>query len=202
MKITTEMLSRYKKPCEHMVLWFNAQESHDLVQLVEDAIVGGDDMMGNANWVIVTVMTKPQAVRYACFAARQVLKIFMDTYPEDNRPLAAIEAAEAWVAMPTAENAGVARSAARAASEACVTWAARADKATVSAASSAAWAASAANVACVTWAARAASEASAAWAASVDWSSWADRAAGKEGLRTMEKILRHGVEILKEKKYD
>ena len=44
-----------------------------------------------------SLITKEIAVRIAIFSAREVLPIFAKKYPNDNRPLKAIEAAEAYL---------------------------------------------------------------------------------------------------------
>ena len=40
-----------------------------------------------ANWVICRVLDKPNKVRHAVFAAKQVLHLFEKKYPDDKRPL-------------------------------------------------------------------------------------------------------------------
>jgi len=57
-----------------------------------------------ANWVIVRLMTKEQCVRYAIFAAEQVIGIFEAKYPDDDRPRKAIEAAKKYLEDPSEEN--------------------------------------------------------------------------------------------------
>lgn len=56
-----------------------------------------DSTLNYANWLITKVMTPEQCVRYAIFAAEQVLYIFENKYPNDNRPRKAIEAAKNYL---------------------------------------------------------------------------------------------------------
>jgi hypothetical protein len=128
------------------------------------------------NWFLTRNFNKKQNVKYAIYAASQVIDIYEKESPEDKRPRQAIEAAKAWLKNPTKRN----RKAASAASEA-----ARAASAAASEAASwaASWAASAAR------AARAASAASAARAAS---------AASAARAELKLKICKYGIKVLKE----
>lgn len=53
-----------------------------------------------ANWLITGCMNKKQKVQYAIYAAEQVIHIFENKYPKDNRPRLAIEAAKAYLKRP------------------------------------------------------------------------------------------------------
>ncbi len=68
MKITLKMLSKHRKPCPDGVEWFKTQKSHELTDLVENAIKEGMKQMEYCNWGIAQCMTKIQAVSYACYA--------------------------------------------------------------------------------------------------------------------------------------
>ena len=59
--------------------------------------ITADHRLDWANWVIVRVMTYDQYVKYAVFAAEQVIKIYEDKYPDDKRPRLAIEAARKYL---------------------------------------------------------------------------------------------------------
>ena len=76
-----------------------------------------DNKLQWANWGIVRVMDGTERVKYAVYAARQVLKLFEDKYKDDKRPREAIEAAERWTRNPSEKN----RNAADAASAAAYT---------------------------------------------------------------------------------
>ena len=63
-----------------------------------------DNKLQWANWGIVRVMDGTERVKYAVYAARQVLKLFEDKYKDDKRPREAIEAAERWTRNPSEKN--------------------------------------------------------------------------------------------------
>ena len=116
------------------------------------------------------LMTQKQRVAWAIYSAEQVLHIFEDKYPNDDRPRKAIEAAKAWLKHPSdaADAANAAHAAAYAANAANAANAADdaahdAVRAAANAAHAAAYAANAANAANA--AANAAAYADAAYAA-------------------------------------
>lgn len=92
-----------KAPCGAAQAW--GREKYDGKEKIDGGDVVSDlmkvDKLSWANWLIVRLMDKPQRVRYAIFAAEQVLSIFERKYPKDDRPRKAIEAAKAWVDQPT-----------------------------------------------------------------------------------------------------
>jgi hypothetical protein len=67
-----------------------------------------EDKLSWANWLIVKLLTKIDRVRYAVFAAEQVINIFEKKYPDDKRLRQAIEAAKKYIENPTKENAAAA----------------------------------------------------------------------------------------------
>ena len=73
------------------------------------------DRLDWCNWIITRLMTKEQRIRYACYAAKQVLKNFESKYPNDKRPREAINAALRYLKTPSAKNRSAARSAAESA---------------------------------------------------------------------------------------
>ena len=177
MNITIEKLESMGA-CSEGIEWVKGQKSLDLVGLIETAIANPSykaedgeeyDTLDFCNWGIAHLMTKKLAVLYACFAARQVLKIYEDKYPGDLRPRQAIEAAERYAEDPSEENR---QAAAGAAAEA--PWAAGAE----AAARAAAWAAAG------RWAAEALMAARAAARAAADKN------------RMTAQILRYGVKLL------
>ena len=48
-----------------------------------------------ANWLVARLLNRKDRIRYAIYAAEQVIEIFEKKYPDDNRPRKAIEAAKA-----------------------------------------------------------------------------------------------------------
>src|SRR3990167_9839814 len=61
--------------------------------------------------IMIWKWKKKDSVLFSIFAARQVLKIYEDKYPNDDRPRKAIEAAEKYSKSPTKKNAEAARAA-------------------------------------------------------------------------------------------
>lgn len=55
----------------------------------------------DANWLIVRLMDKTQKIKYAIYAAEQVLGIFEKEYPNDDRPRKAIEAVKKYLKNPS-----------------------------------------------------------------------------------------------------
>ena len=97
-----------------------------------------------ANWLITHVIDKKGCVKYAIFAAEQVLPIWEKAYPADDRPTKAIEAAKKWLINPSADAASAADTADAADTAADAAHAADAADAAYSAANAAYSAASAA----------------------------------------------------------
>jgi hypothetical protein len=151
MKLTKEWLAE-KDACSEGVKWFLNQKENDSVKVIKKLVI--DNHWDWANWLIVRVMTRPQYLAYAIFAAEQVIDIFDKKYPKDKRPRQAIDAAKevlkndtpaVWAAAVDA--AGDARASAWAAwaagdarASAWAAWAASVD-ASVDAAGASAWAA-------------------------------------------------------------
>jgi len=114
-----------------------------------------DNKLQWANWGIVRVMDGTERVKYAAYAARQVLEIFEDKFPDDKMPRKAIEAAERWTRNPSEKNrnaasaasAAAAASASASAADANAAYAAYASASAASAAASASASAADANAA-------------------------------------------------------
>jgi hypothetical protein len=180
MNITKEWLQE-KLACSAGVKWFLSQKESNAFKVIEKLI--SEDKLDWANWTIVRVMNYKQYVGYAVHAAEQTIAIYEKEFPDDDRPRKAIEAAKRCIENPRDENKKSAASDAYAASAA---YAAAADYADY-AASYAAYAASAA--------AYAAAADYADYAASADYAAYAAAAAKKE---MKIKILRYGLQLLKE----
>jgi len=71
-----------------------------------------------ANWLLVRLFGREQAIAYSVFAAEQVLPIFEQEYPDDKRPREVIEAAKKVALNDNGENRKIAADAANAANEA------------------------------------------------------------------------------------
>ena len=189
MKIITEEFLKSHHACSSGMEWVKKNkliglESFEFLDKLMDA-----DKFSWANWLVVRLMDKPQKVKYAIFAAEQVIDIFEKKYPNDNRPRKAIEAAKGYLKSPTTET----KAAAYAAYAADAAYAAYA-AATYAAATYAADAAAAAYAAAATYAADAAAYAAvaAAYAAAAD-------AASPDARKELQlRILNYGKELIKE----
>jgi len=133
MKLTKQILTDLKA-CTEAVEYFevNKLEGKKLKYCIKKSLK--DNHFAWCNWLVVRVMTNKQKIQYAIFAAEQVISIFEEKYPEDNRPRLAIKAAKNCLENPSAASAASAARAARAARA-------------VSESASEAWAASAARAA-------------------------------------------------------
>ena len=116
MKITEQWFAEHNA-CKEGMEWVNKYyENRKEIEAAEIVTALRDFNTSWANWVITKVFDKTQCVKYAIFAAEQVLHIFEDKYPEDLRPRKAIEAAKAYLENPceaTRKAAGDAYAAAR-----------------------------------------------------------------------------------------
>ncbi len=215
MIITTDWLKEHNA-CSEGMDWFSMQSETDGRAVMESLISAGE--IEWANWLITRMLDRKSRIRYAVFAAEQVLDIFEKQYPKDKRPRIAIESARLVLKNDTPET----RAASKDAGESA--WASgNADEAAGAsswAAGAAAWAAAASA-----WAAAASAWASgnAAWAArNAAWaagesteaagaSSWAagaaawaagesTKAAGNADEVSMKiKIIKHGISLLEGK---
>ena len=155
------------------------------------------------NWLVCRLMTKKQAVKYAVFAAEQVIDIYEKAYPDDKRPRNAIEAAKAYLKNPSKKTKAAAANAASAASAAAYAAYAAADAAASAAADAAADAAAYAAAYASTSAYAAASATSAASAAAdaaadaAAYAAYAD-AAAYERRKMKAKILKYGIRLLEQ----
>ena len=172
MEITKQWLKKHIA-CQEAVEWYSLQKNKD-TQAILNAIIREKKPLDWFNWYLSRRLPKIKRVQYAVFAARQVLRIFEDKYPDDKRPREAIEAAEKYIKNPTNKNKDAADAADAAADAADAAYAADAADA-ADAAAYAAYAAYAADAA-----------ADAAYAA-------ADEAARR---KVLIKILRYGLKLL------
>lgn len=103
--------------------WKSLPKEHreDPLWLMQHAIESDDEaILKDANWLICRLFSDKNTQRYAVFAARQVLHIFEEKYPDDDRPRKAIEAAEAVIKRNTADNRKRARLAADNTAHLCI----------------------------------------------------------------------------------
>ena len=171
MKLTKAWLKKHAA-CTGGYKYYIEKGETDLAKFLKLCIV--ENHFDWANWVITKKFTKKQSIKYACYAAKKVLKNFEKKYSDDKRPTEAISAALKCIEHNTIANRSAAWSAARAAWRAAVSaWSAAesaAESAAVSAAESAAW--------------------SAAWSAAVS----AERAAESAALK--KNIINYGIKLM------
>jgi hypothetical protein len=134
MKLTLEILQE-KGACEESIERFGKEYCFTVEQAIKMMIK--EKLYDWCNWLLSKLLSEDDNIRYAIFAAEQVIHIFDKQYPEDKRPRNAIDAAKKYLEI---KNSITARAAARAAGDAA--WAARA---AARAARDAAWAAGAAG---------------------------------------------------------
>ena len=175
MKIDLKWLKE-ERACSEGVAWFTKRYKEAEGALVVETLIKDKELKW-ANWLVVRLMTKIECVKYAVFAAEQVIGIYEKKYPDDKRPSKAIEAAKRYIKDPSEVNKKAADAAAYAAANAAVY------AADAAAANAAAYAAAAD-----------AADANAAYAAAA-----ANAAAAYAAAALRVKILEYGLRILRGK---
>ena len=182
MKLSTEILKPFN-PCSEGLNWYINSGEPDTVEKTVKMLIAAEKTKW-ANWLIVRMLSATDKIRYAVFAAEQVIDIYEKQYPNDKRPRQAIEAAKAVIKNNTEEK----RTAANAAAYSAYAYAYSANAANAAAnaayaaADAAAYAAGdAANTAYAAGAADAAANAERAWQADrLRW--WFSDAAVREEM--------------------
>ena len=98
MKLTQKWL-KSKSVCSEGLQWFTEQSETDGVRVLEKLLT--EKHLSWANWLVVRLMKHNQQIRYAIFAAEQVIGLFEKKYPKDDKPRKGIEAAKAYLAKPS-----------------------------------------------------------------------------------------------------
>jgi hypothetical protein len=157
--------------CPEGIQYFKEHKFKTVEQAITEILkTNHDKRLDWSNWLISHSLSKMNCIRYAVYAAEQVIDIFEKKYPEDKRPRKAIQAAKRYLKNPTEENKERCKAASSAASDV--------DDA---AAWTASWAAYAAVVA------RAASRAAVSAARAASWAA---------SDKMFEKIIKYGVKLL------
>ena len=100
MKITLEFLNKiYACPEDITFVKENKLIGLEVVDFIEKLIEL--DKLQLASWLTARALSKVDRVRYAVFAAEQVLHIFEEKYLGDDRPRKAIEAARFYINNPS-----------------------------------------------------------------------------------------------------
>ena len=180
MKITKQWLDN-NNACDDAIEWYLKQKETNFFKLVKEA-----KKIKKYDWINFAVarkLKKMDRIKYAIYAAKQVLYIFEDKYPEDKRPRLAIKAANKYLKNPNTKNKNAYAAAADAAADAA------AYAVTYDAADAAAYAAYAAA-----YAAYAAAYADDAAAYAYDDAAYAAK------NKLYNKIINYGLKILKSHK--
>ena len=113
LKITKKQLEKMGA-CPSGIEWFCEQKTTDTNILIKNIISSNNYSF--ANWYITKKLKKIALVKYAIYAAEQVINIYTKKYPDDKRPQDAIQAAKNYIKNPNKNAANVAYAAANAAS--------------------------------------------------------------------------------------
>ena len=100
-KVTSKWLASWQA-CSGGIEWFKNQKETDPIKLIKKLIK--IKQYSYANYSIVHLFNRKQKIKYAVFAAEQVIDIYEKEYPDDNRPRKAIEAAKACIGKNTEKN--------------------------------------------------------------------------------------------------
>ncbi len=204
-KVTKEQLKEWKACVDGYRWWLANCEGLSNKKQIKKLIDSPD--MNWANWLVVRMLSPKDKIKYAVFAAEQIIELYEKKYPDDNRPRLAIEAAKIVIKRNTKRNRNAADAAyaaayaaALAAADAAYAAADAADAAYAAAlaAADAAYAAAyaAANAAyAAAYAAYAAADA--AYAAAYAAANAAANAAYAARRKMKIKIINYGITLLK-----
>jgi hypothetical protein len=99
--------------CHEAIAWMHSHKERDIECLYRAAFKNKDkDQLNWGNWLICRLLNHKQQIQYAVYAAKQVLHLYEEKYPEDKRPRKAINAALKVIKNPSQENKEAAGSAA------------------------------------------------------------------------------------------
>jgi hypothetical protein len=99
--------------CPDGVAWFSAQKLTDGKKVAMKLVK--EKQLDWANWLVARLLGRKDKIRYAIFAAEQVIGMYEKQYPDDKRPRLAIEAARVVLKHDTEANRSAAHAAAHAA---------------------------------------------------------------------------------------
>jgi hypothetical protein len=123
MKLSLEIVKSHNA-CSGGLDWYTKNKEPKTVEACVKKLLADKKCSNNldwANWLLSQMLGPDDKIRYAIFAAEQVLYLFEEKMPGDLRPRKAIEAAKEYLKIKTPSARAAARDAARAAGEA---WAA------------------------------------------------------------------------------
>ena len=109
MKTITEAWIEEHHPCEDGVKWYKSRTDKSPLGLLDGLISEKRYEWGFR--FMARILDRKDRIRYAVFAAEQVLGIFEKKFPDDKRPRLAIESAKKVLVKDTAETRYAAESA-------------------------------------------------------------------------------------------
>jgi len=95
MKITVRWLEE-KGACSEAITTFKSQSEKDPIKLII-YMLKSRIHLDWASWLIARILKRNQRIKYAVYAANQVIRLYEIEYPGDSRPGEAIKAAKACV---------------------------------------------------------------------------------------------------------
>jgi hypothetical protein len=186
MELTLEVLQKHGA-CSEGVKWYKENDCPKTATATVNLLLASsnENKLNWSNWLIARMLSRNNKIRYAIYAAEQVIGIYKKKYPDDKRPRKAIQAAKAYLKNPTLKNKNAANAAAYAAYAAY-------------AAADAAYAAANAAAYAAAYAAYAAADAANAAYAAADAAYAAANAAAYAAANEMKlKIIRYGLGLIK-----
>ena len=101
MKITKAWLKEWSA-CSEGVEWFAGQKETDGLAVCKKLLT--EKHWDWANWLIARILGRKGRIRYAVYAAEQVINIYEEKYPDDKRPRNALESAKKVLENDSEEN--------------------------------------------------------------------------------------------------
>jgi len=111
MKITMKWLEK-KGACSGAREEFETRKMKSIGVKELCTLLVNENKLDWCNWLVSRSLTRMDCIRYAIYAAEQVIDIFEKKYPDDKRPREAIEAAKKYLKNPSKKNKDAASAAA------------------------------------------------------------------------------------------
>jgi hypothetical protein len=98
MKFSSDILKK-KHPCEAVFIWYKNNGSHETVEATIEELLASTkpERLNWTNWLLSRMLSRKNKVRYAIFAAEQVIDIYEKKYPDDKRPRIALGVANEYL---------------------------------------------------------------------------------------------------------
>jgi len=104
MNITIAKLKKWDA-CKDGIQYFKDHKFTSVEQAITEILKTDHNQRYEwSNWLFSKILNKENRVRYAIYAAKQVLPIWEKSFPKDKRPRYAINAAKAWINDPSKVN--------------------------------------------------------------------------------------------------